>query len=479
MASFLWYDLETFGTDPRRSRIAQFAGIRTTTDLEPVGEPVELFCRPADDLLPSPQAVLVTGITPQQALARGEPEATFMARVNEVLSEPGTCAVGYNSLRFDDEFVRHGLFRTFHDPYEREWRNGNSRWDLLDHMRLMHALRPDGLSWPRREDGHTSFRLEHLTAANGIEHGRAHDAMADVEALIALARKARDAQPRLWDYYLRLRDKRAAARVVDVANQVPLLHVSGRYPASRHCAALVLPITRHPAIDSRVVCFDLDCDPHDLLHLSARDIAQRLYTPLDELPEGAARVPLKEIHLNKVPALVPLEHLREADYQRLGIDLAACLANAEAIRRSDGLSEKVRRVFESNAFPPAGDVDASLYDGFLPDADRRQFPALRATPPSQLRTAGFRFQDRRLDELLFRYRARNWPDTLSDAERRRWDDTRRARLVDDDGSAELGFTAYFELIGTLSADPGTRPEQRALLQALEDWGRGLRATLPS
>src|SRR5690606_1552835 len=214
-ASFLFYDLETWGTDPRRTRIAQFAAIRTGPDLEAWGEPVEFLVRPADDLLPSPGASLVTGLAPQDALRTGLTEAEAFARIIDELGRPGTCTLGYNSLRFDDEFIRHGLFRNFHDPYEREWRNGNCRWDLLDVMRLAHALRPEGIAWPAREDGATSFRLEHLAEANGVRIGDAHEALSDVRALIGLARLLRAAQPRLWAYALALRDKRHVAGMLD------------------------------------------------------------------------------------------------------------------------------------------------------------------------------------------------------------------------------------------------------------------------
>ena len=205
-ASFLFYDLETFGADPRGSRVAQFAAIRTDTDLNQVDDPISIFVRPADDLLPSPTATLITGITPQHALSEGMAEAHAFALICEEMSRPETCSLGYNSLRFDDEFVRHGLFRNFFDVYEREWRGGNSRWDLLDVLRFAHALRPEGLAWPTREDGATSFRLEHLAEANGVREGDAHEALSDVRALIGLARKLKAAQPRLWDYALRLRD---------------------------------------------------------------------------------------------------------------------------------------------------------------------------------------------------------------------------------------------------------------------------------
>src|SRR6476646_5558423 len=337
-ASFLWYDLQTFGRDPRRSRIAQFAAIRTDLELTPVGEPISLFCQPALDLLPSPEATMITGITPQQALRDGLREAEFFSRLHEELAQPETCAVGYNSLRFDEEFLRYGLYRNFHEAYEREYKDGNSRWDLLDVMRLMRALRPEGLEWPLREDGAPSFKLEHLAGANGTREGDAHEALSDVRAMLGLARRMRAAQPRLWDYALRLRDKRHVASLLDTVNGEPLLHVSSRYPALRHCAALVLPLARHPRIDSRVIVCDLDEEPEGLLELGPSEIADRLYTPAADLPEGERRIPLKEIHTNKCPVLVPLAHLREADFERLGIDRAAAERRALKLREAAGLA---------------------------------------------------------------------------------------------------------------------------------------------
>src|SRR5687768_10703334 len=251
--TLLWYDLETFGRDPRRSRIAQFAAIRTDLALQPVGEPISLFCRPADDLLPSPQATLITGITPQRAQAEGVVEAEFIGRIADEMSQPGTCSIGYNSLRFDDEFVRCGLYRCFHDPYEREWKHGNSRWDLLDVLRLAHALRPDGVHWPPRGDGATSFRLEDLAAANGVRDGDAHEALSDVRATLGMARRLRDAQPRLWEWAFAQRGKAQAGALLDVAGMTPVLHVSSRYPAAQRCASLVVPVARHPRIATRVI----------------------------------------------------------------------------------------------------------------------------------------------------------------------------------------------------------------------------------
>jgi exodeoxyribonuclease-1 len=478
-ASFLFYDLETFGSDPRRTRIAQFAAIRTDAALDEVEEPISFFVRPADDLLPSPQATLVTGIAPQDALRDGVNEAAAFARMVEEMGRPETCSAGYNSLRFDDEFVRHGLYRNFHDPYEREWRGGNSRWDLLDALRLMHALRPEGIAWrPREDGGGTSFRLEHLAEDNGLRVGAAHEALSDVRALIGVARLFRRHQPRLWEYALLLRDKRHAASLLDVVAMTPVLHVSQRFPAARLCAAPVLPLARHPQIDSQVIVFDLAGDPDLLLDLDVEAIASRLYARQADLPEGEARVPLKLVHTNKCPALVAWDHLRDADFQRLAIDPGEVAARAARLRAAGpALAEKVRRVFARER--PAGpvDVDAALYDGFLGDADKRLLAQVRGTPPHLLAKAQYAFRDPRLPELLFRYRARNWPETLLPEERRRWDDYRRRRLREGDGGSELDLAAFRAQLGELRAAHAGDLGRLALLDRLQAWGDGLDASL--
>jgi exodeoxyribonuclease-1 len=382
-------------------------------------------------------------------------------------------------LRFDDEFVRFGLYRDFHDPYEREWRGGNSRWDLLDALRLMHALRPEGIAWRQREDGSgTSFRLEHLAEDNGLRIGDAHEALSDVRATIGLARLFRKAQPRLWDYALKLRDKRFAASLLDPVAMAPLLHVSQRYPASRMSAAPVVPLARHPRIDGRMIVFDLASDPGALLELDAEAIAARLYLRRDQLGEGEERIALKEVHFNKCPALVAWDHLRPADFERLGIDPAELESRAARLRAAGpALAEKLRQVYAAEADRSPADVDAALDDGFIGDGDRRLFPQVRSTPPEALGLANFAFRDPRLPELLFRYRARNWPATLSAAERERWDRYRRERLLADSGLSESTLPAYAAEIERLRGEHAGDPAKLALLDKLAAWGRDIEASL--
>lgn len=476
--SFLFYDLETFGADPRTSRIAQFAAIRTDLDLNEIEAPISVFVKPADDLLPSPVATLITGIAPQDALRDGMAEADAFAMIFEEMARPETCTLGYNSLRFDDEFIRHGLFRNFFDAYEREWRGGNCRWDLLDVMRLAHALRPDGIAWPKRDDGKPSFKLEHLAEANGVREGNAHEALSDVRALIGLARKLRDAQPKLWSYALRLRDKRYASTLLDVASMTPALHVSQRFPVDRLCAAPVAPIARHPYIDSRVIVFDLGQDPEALLACSPAQIADRLYTPAADLPAGETRVALKEVHLNRCPALIQWDHLRGADFARLGIDPDAVSERLARLQAAGpALVEKVRRVYASERARDPGDADASLYEGFVGEGDKRLLREVRATPPQALRDRAFAFRDARLQTLLFRYRARNWPETLDCVERAQWDAYRRSRLCEDRGLSEHTFERFHAEIAELRAAHATDGGKLALLDRLDAWGRELNSQL--
>jgi len=474
--SFLFYDLETFGSDPRRTRIAQFAAIRTDLELNQTGDPAQFFVRPADDLLPSPQATLVTGITPQHALSEGICEANAFIRMHELMSEPGTCTLGYNSLRFDDEFIRYGLYRHFYDPYEREWRGGNSRWDLLDVMRLVHALRPDGIVWTPREDGQgTSFKLEHLAEANGVRIGDAHEALSDVRALIGIARKVRQVQPKLWEYALKLRDKRHAASLLDITHVQPVLHISQRYPASRLCAAAVAPLSQHPSINTRVIVFDLDTDPQQLFDLDAETIASRLYLRRDQLPEGLERIALKEVHTNRCPALVEWKHLRAAEFERLQIDPKIIETRAALLRtHAPMLAEKLRRVYAVKRELTPVDADAALYDGFFSDQDKRRFADIRATTPEYLGQRDFGFNDPRLPELLFRYRARNWPETLDTDERQRWDEYRRRRLLDDTAMlGELTLPQYQAQIIELRGEHTGNPTVLELLDALDAWGSAI------
>jgi exodeoxyribonuclease-1 len=468
--SFFWHDYETFGRLPRRDRPAQFAGVRTDAELNEIDAPVELFCQPPTDRLPEPEACLLTGILPQHCQAKGLPERAFADAVEQQLARPGTVGVGYNSIRFDDEVTRFLFWRNLLDPYAREWQNQCGRWDLLDLLRCTYALRPEGIEWPRHDDGKPSFKLEHLTRANGLVHDAAHDALSDVRATIALARLVKARQPRLWDFGLKLRSKQAVIDEMGVGR--PFLHVSGMYPPERGCLALVWPLAPHPTNRNEVIVWDLAQDPQALFELNAAAVRERLFTRAEDLPEGSTRLPIKTIHINKSPIVVSsLKTLRPEQAQRFGLDLDQGQRHAEALlARGHTLAGLWPEVFQRPQTEATPDVDEDLYGGFLGNEDRRQLTRLRALAPEQLADKRPAFADGRLEELLFRFRARNHPATLSDDERQRWEAHRRANL-EDGAHGGLTLAAFFERIDALSETADEAGQD--LLGALYDWAEAI------
>ncbi len=463
--SFYWHDYETFGVVPRRDRPAQFAGIRTDAELNEIDAPLMLHCRPAPDFLPEPEACLLTGITPQHCLEHGVAEHAFAAAIQRELARPGTVGVGYNSIRFDDEVTRFLFWRCLIDPYAREWRDGCGRWDLLEVVRCMRALRPDGIAWPTHDDGKPSLKLEHLAAANGLTHESAHDALSDVRATIALARLIRAKQPRLWDFCLKLRRKDAV--LAEIGANRPFLHISGMYGTERGGLAVVWPLAPHPTNRNELIVWDLAADPAELSRLDAAEVRERMFTRSDELAEGVARLPIKTIHINKSPIVIgKLATLGDEQARRWGIDVAQALRHAETAARDApalaGLWPEVYARPERERL----DVDEDLYGAFVGDADRGRLERLRALPAAQLAGRRTGFDDARLEELLFRYRARNYPQTLDEAEAERWEQHRAARLHGGEGGA-LTLQAYFDRIDALNESADDNGQE--ILAALYDY----------
>jgi exodeoxyribonuclease-1 len=471
--SFLWHDYETFGANPMADRPAQFAAQRTDAKLDPVGDPVVWYCAPADDVLPHPMACLVTGITPQEAKSKGVVEAEFARRVNEEMMEPGTCTAGYNSIRFDDVISRNLFYRNLRDPYAREYKNGNSRWDLIDLARMCYALRPQGIRWPMHEPGKPSFRLEDLTRENGIAHEGAHDALADVRATIGLARLIRHAQPRLFDWALGLRSKQETAKLLDPAAPKPVLHTSARIPATRGCTTLVLPLALDPSNPKCVYAIDLDADPGPLIRESAEMIRDLVFTPADDMPEEFERLPLKKIHLNHVPMLAPAATLKDVDTDRIQMNPERCMEHARQLLSAlPQVREKVIEVYatESDRFEDSSDPDRMIYSGgFIPQADRRLLEKVLALTPQDLRGHLWSFQDKRLPLMLFRYRARNFPETLNLEETRIWEKDRCARLIETEDPDYFTLARFESVVKALRQEKKDEPEALRILDQLDAW----------
>lgn len=427
--TFYWYDFESWGISPKKDKPSQFAGIRTDADLNVIGEPLVEYCQIPNDYLPHPEAALVTGITPQQTLQQGLIEPEFIKKIHAEISRPNTICVGYNNVRFDDEMIRYTLYRNFYDPYEYSWKNGNSRWDILDMVRACYALRPEGINWPTDDEGKPSFKLENLTKANGIEHGSAHDALSDVIATIELAKLIKNKQPKLFGFLLQHRNKKPLAELIDVYRSTPLVHTSGMFSAWQGCTTWVAPVAFHHKNKNAVVVYNLTQDPEPLFNLTAEQIAEKLYTKTVDLGDEE-RVGLKLVHLNKCPVLAPAKTLLPENAERLGIDREKCLKHLAFIQKHPEIKAKFSEVFEfEREFEPETNPEYRLYDGFLSEADKQQMATIHQYPVQDHWQLTPEFVDDRLKGLWRLYKARYFTSTLDPKETNWWRQYRMDKLM--------------------------------------------------
>lgn len=422
--TFFFYDLETSGLDPRSSRIMQFAGIRTDMDLHPIGEPYNVLVKLSDDTIPSPEALMVTGITPQQTQMDGLTEAEFSKLISEEICTPETIMVGFNNVSFDDEFLRHLLWRNFYDPYEWCWKDGRSRWDLLDVVRMTRALRPEGIVWPV-VDGKATNRLELLTKENGIDHFKAHDALSDVEALIAVTNLIKIKQPQLYQYLLDMRDKNKVKKLVNLDDKKPCVYTSGRYDATHEKTSVVFPLTTGK--NGSIVVYDLRHDPSTFTSLSTEELKNKLYATWDERQkDDFVSLPVQELQYNRVPAVAPLGVLEQSDgWNRIHLDKETIEKHKTALLQAPHFAENIRSIFETKReFKKAVDPEAQLYDGFVGDRDRLRIETVRNASERELTDFHPEFTDERLNPLLLHYKARSFPRTLSEDESLTWEQWR-------------------------------------------------------
>ena len=471
--TFLWHDYETFGRDPTRERPVQFAAIRTDNDLNQLDE-LMIYCRQTADYLPDPESCLVHGVLPQVANEQGLCEHDFATAIHQQMSQPGTCVAGYNNIRFDDEFTRQLLFRNLYDPYSREWKNGNSRWDIIDVVRLTRALRPEGINWPSDDEGNPTNRLDQLTLANNIPHGDAHDALADVRATIAIAKLIKQKQPRLFDYALRMRTKRNVAQALDLINNKPVLHVSGMYTGSNLNLSIIAPLCPHPTNSNGILVYDLRKDPSELIKLDAESIAERLFTRAEQMPDNTERPGIKTIHLNRCPAIAPLSTLTDEHRSRLSLDIPLAMRHHDTlIANMEAVISKLATVFTRHKPAMPEDPELTLYSGsFASDGDRKlmervQHQFAQGTPVAD----DIVFEDARLNELLLRVRARNRADTLNSTEVQYWKSLCNHRVH----QGHEGFRSIIEFENILSNMQVKYSDQKTvdMVAALREYGQGI------
>lgn len=464
--TFFFYDLETSGLSPQEARVMQFAGIRTDADLEQIGEPFNILVKLNDDVLPSPEALMVTNITPQQTQADGYTEAEFARLLSEEVFTPDTTVVGFNNIRFDDEFIRHLFWRNFFDPYEWSWKEGRSRWDLLDVVRMTRALRPEGIVWPVDDKGVATNRLELLSSVNGLDHFKAHDALSDVEALIGVTKLIRQKQPQLYEYLLRIRDKNEVKQLVNLDNKQPFVYVSGRLDSQFNKATVAFPLTAGK--NSNVVVYDLRYDPTPFLQMSQQDLAKKFYATWEErTSEGFQSLPVKELQYNRAPAVAPLGVLAQGEgWTNIGLSEAIITKHRNILLSAPGFAENIRSIFENKKeYKKSVEPEAQLYDGFVPDIDKLRIETVRNANEHDLADFHPNFSDERLEPLLLHYKARNFPKSLAEDESIAWEKWRSAKIT-------AGLPSFMKSLQKLSSTIKDE-EKQFVLQELQLWAESV------
>ncbi|WP_133471592.1 exodeoxyribonuclease I [Paraglaciecola marina] len=469
-ASIYWHDYETWGANPQKDLPCQFAGIRTDLDLNIINEPLMIYSQIPNDCLPQPEACLITGITPQKSILKGTTEKQFIDKIHDEFSKPSTCVAGYNNIRFDDEITRYTLYRNFYDPYAHEWKDGNSRWDIIDLVRACYALRPEGIEWPLNDKGLPSFRLEDLTKANGIEHQDAHDAMSDVYATIAMAKLIKQHHPKLFDYVFELKNKNKVLELMNFNQLTPLVHISSKISSEYGCCTWIVPVGVHPHNKNAIIVLNLALDPSPLFELSANEIKERLYTPTALLAEGEQRLPVKLVHINKCPILAPAKTLTTENAERLKIDRQQCLQNLQIIKDNVSLVDKLTEVYDSKYSASDVDPEHALYSGgFFSKNDKDLMQQIVTADAQGLTATDFPFEDERLHTLLFRYKARNFPETLTDTELQKWQRYREYKFFDNESKANIKMPEYMMELEELYQKHANQPDKLTIIKALHDY----------
>lgn len=471
--TFYFYDLETSGISPRTSRIMQFAGQRTDMNLKPIGKPDNILVKMTPDILPDPEAVLVHGISPQKTLAEGITEAELAKYLTAQVFLPDTIAVGFNNIRFDDEFIRFLFWRNFTDAYEWQWKDGRSRWDILDASRMARALRPEGIEWPFSPDGKPTNRLESLAAVNNLDHDSAHDALSDVRASVAVARLLYNKQQKLFEYLLNLRDKNKVSALVGSGQ--PFLYTSGRYPGEYEKTTVAVSVGQHPGRAAAMV-YDLRVEPSDFIGLSPAELAAHW----QQRGKDAPYFPLKLLSYNKCPAVAPLSVLNSSASVRLKIDSAEIDKNLVILKKTKDFGDKLSRALEimypkdqPELVVDTQRVDEMLYDSFVPDSDKPKMSVVRAANEDSLADLSLDFADERLDKLLTLYKARNYPKSLNQKEQQAWEKFKELQLMS--GGEKSRATQYFSRLQELAELFRNDSQKQYLLEELQLYGQ---ATVP-
>lgn len=369
MSSFVIYDLETGGLDSRLDRTMQFAGIRVDENLNILGDPLVLYCKSPSFYIPQKSAIEVTGITSEECQEKGLSEYTFAQQINKFFTQQNnTVVMGFNNIKFDEEFTRNLFYRNFLPPYDYSFKDGNSRWDLINLVRATYELRPEGINWTFKEDGTPTFKLELLTKANGISHENAHDALSDVMATLEMLRLIKNKQPQLFNYALNLRltkQVQSLISTVDYLDEKPAVYIDG--------SGVHLLSTIYFSSEKGRVFFDLTAQNDEELELKKQSIdlfinsnSETLSSLIFKTQLEEQKPPLKIIRDNSCPFYCSSRLLQKNERNNILLkNYQILLDYLKTKAEISEISNKVSEILKLIHFEKSDFVEQQLYEGFF------------------------------------------------------------------------------------------------------------------
>lgn len=355
--AFVFYDTETTGSETFFDQILQFAAFRTDSDLNEIGR-FEIRCRIQPHILPSPGALIVTGMTLDRVLDTNLPTLFQMASaIHQKLTEWSPAVfVGYNSLEFDEDLVRQTFYQSLLPTYLTNT-NGNSRLDVMRLALAANEFAPGSLAIPLRPDGKNTFRLDRLAPENGFQHPNAHDAMADVEATLFMARLARDRIPWVWDHMVTMGKKPLAMKR---AQDEPVCLYT-EFSFNKPHRWLVSAIAADPGNSGNVIAFNLEHDPSELLTIGEESLKKWAKSK----PK-----PLREIKASNCPILLDLSFAQgRVDILKIGEQ--EILRRGSPLQSSPELRHRLLRVCVEarETYEESHWLERQIYCGFASRSD--------------------------------------------------------------------------------------------------------------
>lgn len=457
--TFLFYDYETFSPNKYHTRIASVAMVRTTMDLEQIGEPIVLYCKLGLDFLPHPESCLIHGLSPQFVNENGVTEDILIAKVLEEFSKENTIVVGYNSINFDDEVTRATLYRNLIDPFT-GW--AKDRWDIIKLVRAVRDYKPATLKLEKLspDTGWTSFHLPDVAEQNEIEQTKAHDALFDVLATIGIAKLIKEKQSKMFDYYLEHRTQEEIDNLFATDSNHEIILYTNSVPIKDHS------FTTHPLLPlyferdyygklTKIVGFDLSYEVPEEINEESTDY-------------------MVEINTKKCPFIIRPRKFPAEMEAASGLDWITCLERQNRVLQNPAFSSLARKkkVYEK----PSADPEVNIYEFPSSQAKEKMRRLLNLAPSQRLKDPKPFTSDRdqKFNEILFRHVARNYTDSLTLTEKQTWIDYCRRRITGIDDMAPekepLYLSDYYSSISELENEyQDGKPKE--LLTELREYGK--------